>query len=98
MQASSYVRVSICDTGTGIPPEQLDSIFEPFFTTKALGKGTGLGLSQVCGFAKQSGGQVTVDSELKKRDNFQTLSPSRCSSTASQPDDHLQVEPHGKET
>jgi CheY-like chemotaxis protein len=59
-----YVRVSVTDTGSGIPPEHLDRVFEPFFTTKAVGKGTGLGLSQVFGFARQSGGDVTIDSTL----------------------------------
>ncbi|MBB1094046.1 response regulator [Rhodopseudomonas palustris] len=58
------VAVSIADTGSGIPPDKIDRIFEPFFTTKEIGRGTGLGLSQVYGFAKQSGGNVTVDSEV----------------------------------
>ncbi|MEG3085727.1 ATP-binding protein [Sphingomonas sp. PB2P12] len=53
-----FVCVSIADTGTGIPPEDLDRIFEPFFTSKDIGSGTGLGLSQVFGFAKQAGGEV----------------------------------------
>ena len=54
--------MSITDTGVGIPANDLERIFEPFFTTKAVGKGTGLGLSQVFGFAKQSGGDVDVES------------------------------------
>ena len=59
-----FVAVSITDTGTGMSPETLPQIFEPFFTTKAVDLGTGLGLSQVYGFAKQSGGEVDVASEL----------------------------------
>ncbi len=58
-----YVVVSVADTGIGMSPDVVARIFEPFFTTKALGKGTGLGLSQVYGFAKQSDGFVTVESQ-----------------------------------
>jgi PAS domain S-box-containing protein len=59
-----FVAVEIADTGAGMAAETLDQIFEPFFTTKPVDKGTGLGLSQVYGFAKQSGGEIDVASEL----------------------------------
>ncbi|WP_408903038.1 hybrid sensor histidine kinase/response regulator [Methylobacterium radiotolerans] len=61
--AGPFAAVSIADTGSGIPADVLARVFEPFFTTKEVGKGTGLGLSQVFGFAKQSGGDVAVESE-----------------------------------
>ncbi len=59
----SYVRVSVSDTGSGMPPAVAARAFEPFFTTKEIGKGTGLGLSQVYGFIAQSGGDVVIDSK-----------------------------------
>jgi PAS domain S-box-containing protein len=59
----TYVRLDIKDTGAGMPPDVAARVFEPFFTTKTGGAGTGLGLSMVYGFAKQSGGSVTIASK-----------------------------------
>jgi two-component system NtrC family sensor kinase len=79
-----YVAVSVADTGVGIPQEQFERIFEPFYTTKQVGQGTGLGLSQVFGFAKQSGGEVVVTSEIGKGSIF-TLYLPRAAGNASIP-------------
>ncbi len=59
-----YVSLCVSDTGTGMPPEVIAKAFEPFFTTKPIGQGTGLGLSMIYGFAKQSGGQVRIHSQV----------------------------------
>jgi CheY-like chemotaxis protein len=64
MIAGQYIAVCVTDSGSGIPPDVLAKVFDPFFTTKPMGKGTGLGLSMIYGFAKQSGGQARLYSEV----------------------------------
>jgi PAS domain S-box-containing protein len=64
MEPGQYVAVCVTDTGAGMPPDIVARAFDPFFTTKPIGKGTGLGLSMIYGFARQSGGQVRIYSEL----------------------------------
>ena len=64
--AGPFVALTIADTGSGIAEDLFGKVFEPFFTTKGPDKGTGLGLSQAYGFARQSGGAITLASEVGK--------------------------------
>ena len=70
-----FVRVAVRDTGSGIPPEQLDKVFEPFFTTKEAGEGTGLGLSVSYSIVEKHGGRLEVESQPGQGATFTVALP-----------------------
>jgi PAS domain S-box-containing protein len=86
-----YARVTVSDTGTGIPPELLDRIFDPFFTTKDHGKGTGLGLSIAMGIVRSHGGFIDVVSESRRGTQFKVYLPACAATPAAE--EELEVEP-----
>ncbi|EJM56142.1 hybrid sensor histidine kinase/response regulator [Pseudomonas sp. GM48] len=92
--AGDYVRVSVADTGVGMPPQVLAQAFEPFFTTKADGQGTGLGLSMVFGFVKQSGGHIEIASDVGQGTRVQLYFP-RTSRSAPSETPNLDVPQRG---
>ena len=86
--AGRYVVIGVGDKGEGIPAHLLTRVFEPFFTTKAAGKGSGMGLSMVYGFARQSGGHVTLESNPGQGTTVRLFLP-----VAEGGDELLEIEP-----
>jgi PAS domain S-box-containing protein len=82
--SQDFVSLTIEDTGSGMSAEVMARVFEPFFTTKDVGKGSGLGLAQVYGFAQQSGGRVSIASEVGAGTNVTLVLP-RSSKLPTQP-------------
>ena len=97
--AGPHVRVTVDDTGSGMPADVLARVFEPFFTTKPTGQGTGLGLSVCHGIVRQAGGHIGAHSEPGKGTRFEILLP-RVDEPARAPAPTLPVPtaPRGSET
>lgn len=94
-----YIRIEVRDTGAGISPEDLSQVFEPFFTTKDVGEGSGLGLSMVYGFIKQSGGQLSIESEVGHGTSVSFILPSvKWPEAGAAPPGGVQGKPSGTET
>ncbi|MBT3701812.1 MAG: response regulator [Alphaproteobacteria bacterium] len=91
----NYVEITVRDTGAGMKPDVIARAFDPFFTTKEVGKGTGLGLSMVFGFARQSGGNVTIESALGEGTTVKLLLPSAEISTPAAAKDGIRTTPGG---
>ena len=89
----AYVMISVSDSGTGMPADVREHAFEPFFTTKDVGEGSGLGLSMVFGFAKQSGGQVSIYSEQGQGTTVRIYLPKADSAST----DDVAVEPSSQD-
>ena len=75
LRSGDYIEITVSDTGPGIPPDVIHHVFEPYFTTKAPGEGTGMGLALVQGIVAQSGGKVSVDSQMGKGTVFKVYLP-----------------------
>ena len=86
--AGDFVMVSVSDDGQGMPEDVRSRATDPFFTTKPAGEGSGLGLSMVCGFALQSGGNITIESQSGDGTSIKLFLPRDVSN------ENRSIEPH----
>ena len=93
LPVGQYVSLCVTDTGTGMTPDVIAKAFDPFFTTKPLGEGTGLGLSMIYGFARQSGGQVRIYSEVGQGTTMCIYLPRHDEDAASEEEDIISTTP-----
>ncbi|OGP12762.1 MAG: hypothetical protein A2052_08260 [Deltaproteobacteria bacterium GWA2_54_12] len=70
-----FIRLTIKDSGCGIPEEIIGKVFDPFFTTKETGKGTGLGLSISLGIVREHRGDIRIESVKGFGSSFHVLIP-----------------------
>jgi two-component system, cell cycle sensor histidine kinase and response regulator CckA len=96
LKAGAYVRISISDTGQGIPTQILEHIFDPYYTTKEKGVGTGLGLAVVHGIIKRLHGGISVESQLGKGTLFKVFLP-KIDLKVSEKAEPLSLPPTGRE-
>jgi PAS domain S-box-containing protein len=96
LKPGNYVKATVSDTGTGIPPDIIDVIFEPYFTTKESGEGTGMGLAMVHGIVESYSGKIAVTSTIGKGTVFTIYLPTT-KMRADQSSHAAEALPEGKE-
>jgi signal transduction histidine kinase len=96
MEAGNWIRLTVSDTGTGIPPDVLPHIFEPFFTTKEPSIGTGLGLAQVHGIVGQHEGRIEVETQVGEGTTFTIYLPALPGAPIVSPVPELSALPQGR--
>ena len=97
-RVGAHVEIAVADEGSGMSPEVASHAIDPFFTTKAPGKGTGLGLSQVYGFARQSGGDLVIESEIGRGTTIRLRLPVASGDAVAHPSADLRATQVGDET
>jgi PAS domain S-box-containing protein len=98
MVPGDYLKITVSDTGAGIPPADIERIFDPFFTTKEMGKGSGMGLAVVHGIVKSHDGLINVRSELERGTSVEVYLPIVQNAAVTENSPPKPSIPHGSET